>query len=70
MAEVKFINDYGDGEKTNDLVLWLNGEPQTEHVICKVCVATYVAYVYDERIGYYDSIHEAEDAILKKLKLC
>ena len=67
IKKIQWKKDYGDGECTDDTVLWINGQPTT-CVISGLSSQCRCAYMDDEHIGfYYDTNKEVKELIFEKL---
>lgn len=65
--DIRWKKDYGDGEYTEDLVLWLDGKP-TNHSICD-CGGFKSVFVYGEEIAMVDTFKEGKEMIREELGL-
>ena len=62
MAKKKvWRKSYGDGECTDDSVLWINGKP-TKNIVSP-CSGCFFAYCDNKEIGVYDSRKNAKEEI-------
>ena len=69
VKSLRWRKDYGDGECTDDTVLWINGHP-TSCVISGLSSQCRCAYIDDHRVGfYYDTNKKVKEVILNKLGL-
>lgn len=62
MAKKVWKCSYGNGEITDDSVLWINGKP-TDNVVSG-WAGCWFAYKDNEEIGVYPTKKEAKEAIL------
>jgi len=60
MTKEQWRRSYGDGECTEDYVLWVNGEP-TDTYISEVSTKCYALYIEGEEVGLFNTIKEAKD---------
>ena len=65
MKNLKWKRDYGDGEQTDDFVLWVNGKP-TDNVISGWRGCWY-GYINNQEIGMFESVKEAKTYIEKNI---
>lgn len=58
----KWCKGYGDGEETDDLVLWVNKNP-TETIISPISSKCFVAYKEGKEIGVFDTKTQAKKVL-------
>ena len=63
--DVRWKKDYGDGEYTEDLVLWIGNHP-TAHYICD-CGGFKSVYLFGEEFAMVDTFKEGKDMIREEL---
>jgi hypothetical protein len=67
MAQIKWRKSYGDGEYTEDYVLWLNNEP-TDYVISPSTYGGWWLMVGRNDIGCFDTLKTSKEEFILYLK--
>ena len=67
MKNWKWKKDYGDGQETDDSVLWINGKPTNNYISG---YGYYTAYIDGVEFGYiFDTLKEAKQEVEEQLDL-